>query len=148
MCLQAAPQTEKSEAQGSSAWEEAAPLERSSKKKSLRSTPVSSPRVEAGSPAASSSGRKSRAFRAPHMPVVDITDEAQLADSSLNSSLNSMEDQRLPLMANLSGHYSLESSGTERYDLYIDRAAAYDKAQQLAKRSSRQAVRAPSCPVH
>ena len=79
------------------------------------------------------------------MPVVDITDEAQLADSSLNSSLNSLDD-RLPLMVNLSGQYTLESSGTERYDVYIDRAAAYDKAQQLAKRTSRHAVRSPTCP--
>ena len=65
---------------------------------------------------------------------VDITEEAQLQDPSLDRS-DSL-DQKLPLMANLSGDYSLESSGTERYDLYIDRAAAYDKAQQHAQKSA------------
>ena len=77
------------------------------------------------------------ASRAPP-PNVDITEEAQLQDPSLDRS-DSL-DQKLPLMANLSGAYSLESSGTERYDLYIDRAAAYDKAQQHAHRNSRHSV--------
>lgn len=69
---------------------------------------------------------------------MDITEEAQLQDPSLDRSESL--DQKLPLMANLSGLYSLESSGTERYDLYIDRAAAYDKAQQTARRNSRNMV--------
>ena len=69
---------------------------------------------------------------------MDITEEAELQDPSLDRS-DSL-DQKLPLMANLSGLYSLETSGTERYDLYIDRAAAYDKAQQHARRSSRNSV--------
>jgi hypothetical protein len=43
-------------------------------------------------------------------------------------------------MENLRGGMSLESSGTERYDLYIDRAAAYAKAQETARRSARIAV--------
>lgn len=69
---------------------------------------------------------------------MDITEEAQLQDPSLDR-CDSL-DQKLPLLANLSGLYSLESSGTERYDLYIDRAAAYDKAQQHARWSSRNSV--------
>ena len=70
---------------------------------------------------------------------MDITEEAQLQDPSLDA--NAALDQRLPLMANLSGNYSLESSGTERYDHYIDRAAAYAKAQEGARIAAIAAVR-------
>ena len=137
MCLQMASQPEKRDAQAASAWEEAAPLERS-QKRSSRSTPSASPRnMQPHSPraAADPKSRHSSSRRSRH---VDITDEAQLQDPSLDA--NAALDQRLPLMANLSGNYSLESSGTERYDLYIDRAAAYDKAQQNARHTAHLAV--------
>ena len=139
MCLQMASQPEKGDVQAASAWEEAAPLERSQKRSSSRSTPSASPRkMQPHSPSAAADP-KSRHSSSRRSRQVDITEEAQLQDPSLDA--NAALDQRLPLMANLSGNYSLESSGTERYDLYIDRAAAYDKAQQNARHTAHPAVR-------
>lgn len=40
-------------------------------------------------------------------------------------------DQRMPIL-NLRGTPSLECTGSERYDMYIDRASAYAKAHERA----------------
>lgn len=127
-------------------WEQAAPLERSSRKGS-RSMPVSptskdvaanpSPRAaqrQPELPARIQGGSVQRASA----PADDLDDLEISSEADLNRS-DSL-DQRLPLMANLCGRYSLESSGTERYDLYIDRAAAYAKAQERARQAAQLAV--------
>ena len=44
-------------------------------------------------------------------------------------------DQRMPIL-NLRGTPSLECTGSERYDMYIDRASAYAKAHERAMASS------------
>ena len=131
------------------AWEEAAPLENSSRK-STQSMPTSptraevtatqpletSPRPKANLGRSSSSGRANPPAVAPG----DFSDEAEFAHDPDLARQDSL-DQRQPLMHNLHGRYSLESSGTERYDLYIDRAAAYAKAQEGARKAAQLAVR-------
>ena len=63
----------------------------------------------------------------------DFGDEPDFAPDLDGGSARADKDHRLPMMENLLGRYSLESSGTERYDLYIDRAAAHAKAQERAQ---------------
>ncbi len=124
------------------AWEAAVPLE-SSKRKAAPSSQRQAdappgPSVEpAPQPRASSrSARSSRGRSPPPAQVGDFSDEAEFPhDPDL------ARDDREPLMHNLVGRYSLESSGTERYDLYIDRAAAYAKAQEGVRTAALAAVR-------
>ncbi len=143
---QPAPAAEKA-----GAWEEAAPLEGSSRK-STRSMPTSPTRAEMtasqpleASPRPKAKLGRSSSSRASPPPVApgDFSDEAEFAHDPDLARQDSL-DQRLPLMHNLHGRYSLESSGTERYDLYIDRAAAYAKAQEGARKAALLAVRLPS----
>jgi hypothetical protein len=127
------------------AWEEAIPLEGSSRKSSRpspssRGPPqaIAGPSVEVLSQAkpSSKSGRSRRSSSPPPVAPGDFSDEAEFShDPDL------ARDDRQPLMHNLVGRYSLESSGTERYDHYIDRAAAYAKAQEGARIAAIAAVR-------
>lgn len=130
----------------SSAWEQAVPLEASSSRSVTRSMPTS-PTIRAELPASPppqhklgrSSSRGSHQ-PPPHLPTpAEFSDEADFANDPDLARSNSL-DSRLPLIENLHGHFSLESSGTERYDIYIDRAAAYAKAQEGARRAALAAV--------